>query len=146
VLGACAQPPKVDVEAERASLLAADQAWSQSGGDLEKLMSFLADDAVFFGEGMPRIAGRAAIRQAWGEMTKLPGFSVSWVPEGAVVAQSGDLGYTFGSDEISLNDAKGVRVTTKGKYVVIWRKQADGSWKAVVDTGNRDAPPAAAKL
>ena len=54
----------------------------------------------------------------------------------------GDLGYTFGSNEISLNDAKGARVTTEGEYVTIWRKQADGSWKAVVDIGNSDAPPA----
>jgi ketosteroid isomerase-like protein len=142
VMGACAQPPKVDVEAERASLLAADKAWSQLGSDMDKLTSMLADDAVFLGEGMPKIIGRAAIRQAWTDMSKLPGFSIGWVPEGAVVAQSGDLGYTFGSNEIGVNDAKGIRVTTKGKYVTIWRKQPDGSWKVVVDTGNSDAPPA----
>jgi len=51
------------------------------------------------------------------------------VPEGAVVSQSGDLGHTSGSNEISVNDAKGVRVTTKGKYVTM-------------DIGNGDAPPA----
>ncbi len=144
VMGACAQPPKVDVEAERASLLAADKAWSQMVNDVDKVASVLADDAVFFGDGMPRITGKAAIRQAWTDMSKAPGFSISWLPEGAVVAASGDLGYTFGSNEFRLNDAKGVRVTTKGKYVTIWRKQADGSWKAIVDTGNSDAPPAPA--
>ncbi len=142
VMGACAQPPKVDVEAERASLLAADKAWSQMVSDMDKVTSVLADDAVFLGEGMPKITGRAAIRQAWMDMSKAPGFSIGWVPEGAVVAQSGDLGYTFGSNEIGANDAKGARVTTKGKYVTIWRKQADGSWRAVVDIGNGDAPPA----
>lgn len=29
--------------------------------------------------------------------------------------------------------------------MTIWRKQADGSWKAILDTGNSDAPPASAK-
>src|SRR6266496_1194150 len=61
VMGACAQPPKVDVEAERASLLAADKAWSQMVSDMDKVTSVLADDAVFLGEGMPKITGRAAI-------------------------------------------------------------------------------------
>ena len=60
------------------------------------------------------------------------------------MSASGDLGYTFGSNEISLNNAVGVRTTTKGKYVTIWRKQADGSWKVVVEIANGDAPPAPA--
>lgn len=144
MLTACTRQPTVDVEAEKAALLAADKAWSQSGTDLEKLTSFLADDAMFFGEGMPRMSGKAAIRQTWGEMTRVPGFAISWVADGAVVAASGDLGYTFGSNEISLNNAEGVRTTTKGKYITIWRKQTDGSWKAVVDIGNSDAPPLSA--
>lgn len=144
LMAACAQAPKVDLEAEKAALLATDQAWSQSTGDLEKLTSFLADDAVFFGEGMPRISGKAAIAQAWGEMMKLPGFSIRWTAEGAAVGAGGDLGYTFGSNEISFDDAKGARVATRGKYVTIWRKQADGSWKTVVDIGNSDSPPPSA--
>jgi ketosteroid isomerase-like protein len=144
VLGACAQPPRVDVEAERAGLLAADKAWSGVASDIDKVASILADDAVFFGDGMPRIAGKAAIQKAWTEMSKTPGFSIRWVPEGAVVAASGDLGYTFGTNEFTANDAKGAPVTTKGKYVTIWRKQADGSWKVIMDTGNSDAPPASA--
>jgi ketosteroid isomerase-like protein len=142
VMAACTQAPKVDVEAERAALLAADKAWSQMVSDMDKVTSVLADDAAFFGNGMPRIVGKAAIRQAWTDMSKAPGFSIGWVPEGAVVAKSGDLGYTFGSNQFTLNDAKGAQVTTKGKYVTIWRKQADGSWKVIMDTGNDDAPPA----
>lgn len=44
VVTACAPAPKVDVETERASLLAADKAWSQMASDLDKVASVLADD------------------------------------------------------------------------------------------------------
>ena len=141
VLAGCARQPGVDVEAEQAVLLATDTAWAESGADLEQHMAAFADDATLLPSEMPRISGKAAIRKAWGEMVRLPGFSLSWVPERAVVAASGDLGYTMGSDEFSLANAEGVKTTTKGKYVTIWRKQADRSWKVVVDIGNSDAPP-----
>jgi ketosteroid isomerase-like protein len=140
-LAACEGRPTLDLEVEREGLLAADQAWSQS--DLEEQFAFLADDAMYLGEGIPLVSGRDAIEEAWREEAQLPGFSLSWEPDGAVVSARGDLGYTFGSNEISLNNAAGVRTTTKGKYVTIWRKQADGSWKVVVDIANSDAPPTA---
>ena len=142
VLAACERRPTVDLDAERERLLATDKAWSQI--DLEEQLTFLADDAMYLVEGMPRISGREAITEAWREEAQLPGFSLSWEADGAVVSASGDLGYTFGSNEISLNNAAGVRTTTKGKYVTIWRKQADGSWKVVVEIANGDAPPAPA--
>jgi ketosteroid isomerase-like protein len=36
-------------------------------------------------------------------------------------------------------------LTEKSKYVTVYKKQADGRWKAVADIGNEDAPPAPAK-
>jgi ketosteroid isomerase-like protein len=139
-LPACEGPPTVDLQAEIETLLVADKAWSQT--DPEKQFALLVEDAMYMAEGMRRIAGRDAIAEAWREEAQLPGFSISWEADGAVVSASGDLGYTFGSNEVSLNNSAGVRTTTKGKYVTIWRKQADGSWKVVVDIWNSDAPPA----
>jgi ketosteroid isomerase-like protein len=149
----CTRPPSVDLEAERAALLAADQAWSdravafstsQTPEAFEALISPWADDAVFLGDGMPRVSGKPAIRKVWGDMGRLPGFSIRWKPDGATVAASGELGYTFGSNEFTFNDAKGDLVTTRGKYLTIWRKQPDGSWKGVMDMGNSDGPPVSA--
>jgi ketosteroid isomerase-like protein len=42
------------------------------------------------------------------------------------------------------NDAAGKPMTDKGKYLEVWKKQADGTWKCVVDMFNTDlpAPPA----
>ena len=60
-------------------------------------------------------------------------FSLTRQPQTAVVAASGDLGYTYGifSYRMKANDS-----TLYGTYVSIWRKQRDGTWKFVLDSGN----------
>ena len=60
-------------------------------------------------------------------------FTLKWEPKNAVVAASGDLGYTYGLYVL--------KPTVKdtliyGNYVSIWKKQADGNWKFVLDSGN----------
>jgi ketosteroid isomerase-like protein len=39
-----------------------------------------------------------------------------------------------------VNDAAGNPVTVRGKWVGVWKKQADGQWKLVADIGNSDGP------
>src|SRR4051794_14442381 len=58
-------------------------------------------------------------------------FSLTWEPSFASVAQSGELGYTYGIYTSKLKDT-----AAQGTYVTIWKKQKDGSWKFVLDTGN----------
>lgn len=57
----------------------------------------------------------------------------SWEPQGADIAVSGDLGYTYGIYEMrSGNDQ-----VEKGTYVTIWKKKEDGTWKFVLDSNNQ---------
>jgi ketosteroid isomerase-like protein len=58
-------------------------------------------------------------------------FTLTWSPQHADIAASQDLGYTYGV--YTLSSAKGEK---KGTYVSIWKKQADGKWRFVLDTGN----------
>ena len=58
------------------------------------------------------------------------------------VAQAGDMAYELGTYEIVMKDKKGKSTPQKGVYVVVWKKQADGSWKALEDIFNTDLPPA----
>ncbi len=68
-------------------------------------------------------------------------FRLTWQPTMAFASAAGDLGYTLGIwQSRHYNDAGQGQVTT-GKYVTIWRKQADGSWKVVFDGGNPDSSP-----
>jgi ketosteroid isomerase-like protein len=56
------------------------------------------------------------------------------------VARSGELGYTSGTYDFSMKDASGKIISDKGKYVTVWKKQADGTWKVLLDTYNSDLP------
>ncbi|MBI4263174.1 MAG: DUF4440 domain-containing protein [Acidobacteria bacterium] len=128
----------VNVEQERANLLAADREWSQNTKDIDRFMSFFAPDATVHPQGMPAVAGADAIRTTFTEMSSAPGFALSWTPARADVGATGDLGYTTGNYEMTMGG-----VADKGKYVTVWKKQADGAWKVVEDIFNSDAgaPP-----
>jgi len=97
VLAACDAQRNIDLEAEVESLLALDIAWSEA--KLEEQITFLADDAIYLAEGMPQITGRDAVAEIWREEAQLPGFSITWKPDGAVVSAGADLGYTFGPNK-----------------------------------------------
>ncbi len=135
------ETPAVDLEAGRNSLLATDKSWSESVGDTDEFLSFFADDAYFMPFGAPLVRGDA-IRATWEHLVSTPGFALEWVATNTDVAESGDIGYTIGTFELN-SEQDGVSMVTVGKYVTVWSKQADGSWKVQVDSFNSDGPPIA---
>lgn len=108
--------------------------------DVEKFLTFYAPDASLFPGGMPLATGPEAIRKVIGELMALPGFALKFGQTKVEVARSGDLAYDNGTYELTANDAKGKPVTEKGKYVTVWKKQPDGSWKVLCDIFNADHP------
>jgi ketosteroid isomerase-like protein len=128
-------------QSARDSLLKTDIEWSQSAAsrDVERIVSFWTDDAVIYSPREPAVVGKAAIRQFVTESLKQPAFSISWKPTEAVVAGSGDLGYTMGTNTITFPDPQGKVVTSQGRYVTVWRKESAGRWRCVVDFWN-EAP------
>ena len=137
VVASCA--PTVNVEQEKAALMAADQEWSTTTKDIDKYVAYFAPDATMAFHGAPAIKGQNAIREQIGAMMKAPGYNATWKPTRAEVGASGDLGYTVGAYEITMNNAAGLPATEKGKYVTTWKK-INGSWKVADDIGNGDAP------
>lgn len=139
---ACApQPPPVDVEAAKKALLDADAAWSKTVNDAAALSSYFAEGAIWFPPDSPMIQGAANIKEFANNLIATPGFSVSWKATGAEVASSGDLGYTYGTVEMTMNNPEGKPMDIKGKYVTVWKKQASGEWKVVADIFNPNGPP-----
>lgn len=63
-------------------------------------------------------------------------YLLSWQPQKAEVAKSADLGWTWGKYILTSKDENGVEQKSYGKYVNIWQKQIDESWKVIVDIGN----------
>jgi ketosteroid isomerase-like protein len=124
---------------EQRRILAVDRQWAQSTTDLEKFASYLSADATFYAPGAPAHRGAEAFKRAFSELSKVPGFSLTWTAEKAEVSNGGDLGYSTGMYIATFGET-----TDKGKYVTIWRKQPDGSWKVVEDMFNSDLPMLAA--
>jgi ketosteroid isomerase-like protein len=95
--------------------------------------AWFAEDGVALGNGAPPLIGRVAIAKSasWSPQV----YQLTWTPTEAVMGPSGDMGYTWGHFEGHSKDAQGNPVTTSGRYMSIWRKQPDGSWKVVLDAG-----------
>jgi uncharacterized protein (TIGR02246 family) len=125
----------VDSKAEGEELMQLSRDWSQSAasGNVEKILSYWADDAVVISSGDPVLSGKQAIRQMVEGSFKNPGFQISWEPQTVEIAKSGDLGYLLENTRISVNDSTGKPIVSQYKGVTIWKKQADGTWKNVVD-------------
>jgi uncharacterized protein (TIGR02246 family) len=126
---------KTDTKPEEEKLMQTSREWSQtaSTGDLEKTLSYWADDAVLMSAGQPMLKGKKEIRKMVEESFKIPGFKISWEPQSAVVSQSGDMAYLIENETLSMKDSSGKVITTLSKGVTVWRKDSTGAWKNVVD-------------
>ncbi len=133
------QPPDTRA-ADEAAIRARSQEWSKAAGakDLEKSVSVYAEDARRLASGAPVAVGIDAIRKEWKEYLAMPGPGFSWAATNVEVAHSGDLAYETGTCEFKTLDKKKKAVTIKEKYVVVWKKQADGRWKVLADMDNPD--------
>jgi len=119
-----------------------DAQWSAAAGakDVDKTVSFYSDDAVVMPPNAPSATTKETIRSAWKEMLTTPGAAVSWKATKVEVAKSGDLACVSGTYEETTTDASGKPVKDHGKYVEVWEKQADGTWKCGADIWNSDLP------
>ena len=125
---------------------AADQQWMKvfAAKDMEKSVAFCADDGSIMAPNSPIATGREAIKNMFSGFFSLPGLKISWQPLRTEVAKSGELGFTSGAYQMTVTDAAGKPIEDKGKYVTVWKKQRDGSWKVLLDIFNSDlaTPPA----
>jgi uncharacterized protein (TIGR02246 family) len=134
---------KESPSAARSRLLELDREWSEAAAarDVERALSFWADDAVVFPPGGPAVAGKPAIRAFVVKSFETPGFGISWKTENVVVSRSGDFAYGTGTNRVTFTGSDGRQVAVEGKAVTVWRKQKEGDWKCVIDIWNDASPP-----
>ena len=119
-----------------------DAQWSAAAGakDVDKTVSYYAADAIVMPPNASSATTKEAIRSAWKEMLTSPGAAISWKATKVEVANSGDLACVSGTYEQMMTDASGKPAKDRGKYVEIFKKQTDGTWKVIVDIWNSDLP------
>jgi len=134
-------PPKADVK----EILKADKEFSDmcmDKGMPEAFVHFAADDVVKLQPQDHPVMNKPELEQMFAEHASDGILRFEWKPVKADIAASGDLGYTFGNWTIFVKgDATTKDTTIYGNYVSIWKKQKDGSWKYVLDSGNATPPP-----
>lgn len=138
----CAAPPEepaIDLQAERGALMKADEAFFESHENVDQFLKALAENAIFMPDKAPMARGDS-IRTTWEQLISMPGFKLEWQATSAEAAEAGDMGFTIGTYELTVEE-NGTPMVTVGKYVTIWKKQPDGAWKVAVDCFNGDGPP-----
>ena len=101
---------------------------------LEGWMSYFADDAVI-GPADPPVRGKDAIRAFYAKMFARQNLDFQWVPTTEEIFPTGDLGYTSGRAHIAYLE-NGQHKERTSRYVTIWQKQHDNTWKVIADFGS----------
>jgi ketosteroid isomerase-like protein len=128
---------KASVETHRASLLSIDREFSQAAektGARTAYPTYLADDVRLFRDEKYPFVGKQAATAALADLAG----ALKWQPANAEVSAAGDMGYTYGIAEFK---ATGTDKLQYNNYVRIWKRQADGAWKIVIDVANPCPPP-----
>ena len=121
---------------------AADQDWLKvfAAKDLEKSVAFCTGDASVLAPNAPIATGKQAIGELFKGFFSIPALTIEWHPAKVEVARSGEMAYSTGAYKMTFKDAAGKTITDNGKYVTVWKKQSDGSWKVALDIFNTDSP------
>lgn len=147
-------PPLLALPSAAADSALADVPMGRSRGALDALRAADSDfsrDASRFGTGEAfgrYAAADAQIFSAQGELLTGPdaiaasfgapavGSLLVWHPVTGEVAGSGDIGFTVGNAVYTGQREDGVPVVRYSKYLTVWKKQRDGTWRYVVDGGS----------
>lgn len=110
-------------------------------GFAKAFIAYADTDAIKMISDNAPLVGKQAIANKYNKISPNNHNQLSWKPTKAEIAVSGDMGYTFGNYEFRVRLNTGQDSILYGNYVSIWKKQADGSWKYVLDGGNPTPKP-----
>jgi len=125
----------MDLSKEKNNLTQTDKdfaEYARKNGIGKAFEYFAADSAVIFQDYSNPIKGKGNIASLF---SLSEGNALGWKPYFTEISTSGDLGYTLGNYTATHTDDSGHVKISKGFYITIWKKQADGQWKYVFDSG-----------
>jgi ketosteroid isomerase-like protein len=124
-------------EADPGLLLEVEKAFSEMSvqqGMKAAFLHFSDDSAVLLRPNTMPVVGKNALAEAYSGLDDSQ-FTLSWEPLNANIATSGDLGYTYGI--YTMTPQVDSIPESKGTYVTIWKKNAAGEWRFMLDTGQQ---------
>ena len=118
-------------------ILQADQEFSDMSkqiGIKKAFLQFMSEEGIILRPEHIPLVGPEAIDYL--SQVADQDYTLSWKASGGEIAQSGDLGFTYGIYELKVADT-----TLTGTYVNVWQKQKDGSWKYILNNTNESTHP-----
>jgi ketosteroid isomerase-like protein len=131
--------PKDTRAADETTIRNLDAQWSKSAAakDVDATVGYYSDDASLLAPNAPIASDKASIRAAWSGLLNSD-TNLSWQADKVDVARSSDMAYIVGAYLLTSKDPQGRPTTDRGKFVEVWKKQADGTWKVAADIFNSD--------
>jgi ketosteroid isomerase-like protein len=141
-LSACQTKVADTREADAKAIKDAESAWvkTAAGKNVDAFVAYYTDDASVLMPNAPLLTGKDAIKGSLKPLLDDTNFSLTFLPTKVEVAKSGDLAFTQGPYKMSFSDMRGNKFEDEGKYLRVWRKLPDGTWKTVEDTLMTDLP------
>ena len=140
---ACTRTVPDTREADIKAVKGVEAAWVEdiATKDVDKFAGYYSDDASLLMPNAPIINGKDSIKAALKPMLADPNFALTFQSTRAEASKGGDFVYTIGTYSMTTSRPNGkTAATDKGKYLTVFKKQADGSWKAVADMISSDMP------
>jgi uncharacterized protein (TIGR02246 family) len=147
ILAACSQAPPstppdtraADAQAIRDAIAASST--SSVDQNIDKFLAFYDPDASVFMPDAPVVTGRPAMKAAMQSAFADPNFSIDIQIAKVEVSKSSDYGYAQGTFTQKATNPKTKKVEAReGKWVTVFKKETDRSWKAVSDIFNFSGP------
>jgi uncharacterized protein (TIGR02246 family) len=139
-----APPPPDTRAADVQAVKDVEAAWFKDMGttkDADKVVSYFAEDGSGLYPGAGIVNGKAALKAYFAPFLADPNLAITFQSIRTVASKGGDMVYSQGTYTTTMTNPKTKKpMTDKGKYLTVYMKQADGSWKAVADTYNSDSP------
>jgi len=143
LMTACSSNVPTSQNADVAAVRGVEAAWVKdiATKDVDKYVSYYSNDASVLLPNEMMITGKDNIKAALKPMLADPNFALTFQSTRGEASKSGDFVYLIGTYSMTSSSPTDQKpVTDQGKYLTVFKKQLDGSWKAVADMVNSDLP------
>jgi ketosteroid isomerase-like protein len=140
----CSAPPPADVAQVRKTIEAMSQksAKDMVAGTWDTTMAMFTEDAISMPNYMPLSRGKHNIKEQYRQMMSSGMKFLSADFKTTDVQVSGDWAFEVGTYSMTMEMPSMGKMSDAGKYLTIYERSHDGTWKTKVETWNNDKPPA----
>ena len=107
--------------------------------DLQTVLSGMTEDVVYMPPGQPAILGKKNLEDYLRPIYEQAKAEISMTSEEIEV--TGEWAFELGTIGGQLRLGDGPAISMNGKYLYIYKREHDGSWKIARDIYNDNAPP-----